>query len=65
MLIAIQNIKFVYQHILQSALDQDGNGCTIYIFVSNDVDSISSLKILTVSIFANFLVFEVNNVFWV
>lgn len=28
-------------------MEQDGNGCTIYIFISNDVDSIASLKILT------------------
>ena len=50
MLIPLQNIKHVYAHILQSALEQDGLGCTIYIMVSNDCDSISSLKILTVSL---------------
>jgi len=49
MLIPLANIKNVYQHILQSALECDGQGCTIYVFVSNDTDSLASLKILTVS----------------
>ena len=47
MLIPLHNIKHVYQHILQRALECDGLGCTIYIFVSNDTDSLASLKILT------------------
>jgi cell division control protein 45 len=47
MLIPINDIKHVYQHILQSALQCDGLGCTIQIFVSNDVDSIASLRIIT------------------
>ena len=49
MLIPIDNIKHVYQHIIQSALECDGLGCTIYIFTSNDTDSTTSLKILMVS----------------
>jgi len=47
MLIPIQNIKHVYAQITNSALECDGLGCTIYIFVSNEADSISSLKIFT------------------
>ena len=47
MLIQIQNIKHVYAQIINSALECDGLGCTIYIFVSNEADSIASLKILT------------------
>lgn len=49
MLIHLTNLKGVYQYILQNALEFDGKGCTIYIFVSNDTDSIASLKILAVS----------------
>jgi hypothetical protein len=45
-LIHLTNLKGVYQYILQNALEFDGKGCTIYIFVSNDTDSIASLKIL-------------------
>ena len=47
MLIPIDNIKQVYKHILEQALECDGLGCTIQIFVSNDVDSIASLRIIT------------------
>lgn len=47
MLIPVHNLKHLYQHILKTALEQDGQGCTIYIFVSNDTDSVVSLKILT------------------
>lgn len=49
MLIPLENIKHVYKKILQSALDCDGLGCSIYIFASNDTDSLSALKILMVS----------------
>jgi len=49
MLIPLHNIKVVYQHILQNALENDGLGCTIYIFVSNETDSLASFKILSVS----------------
>lgn len=49
MLIPLHSIKQVYQHILQAALECEGQGCSIYIFVSNDVDSLASLKILSVS----------------
>jgi len=49
MLIPLVNIKWVYGAIQEDALKCDGMGCTIYIFVSNDTDSLSSLKIFTVS----------------
>lgn len=47
MLIPLNNLKHVYQYILSNALEFDGKGCTIYIFVSNDADSLASLKILS------------------
>jgi hypothetical protein len=50
MLIPLHNIKHAYQQILKEALECEGLGCTIYIFVSNDVDSLTSFKILSVSI---------------
>ena len=46
MLIPLHNLRHIYQHILKSALELDGQGCSIFIFVSNDTDSLSSLKIL-------------------
>ena len=46
MLIPLHNLCHIYQHILKSALELDGQGCSIFIFVSNDTDSLSSLKIL-------------------
>jgi len=49
MLILIKDFKHVYNYILQNALESDGKGCTIYIFVSNDADSLASLRILSVS----------------
>ena len=49
MKIPLQNIRHIYDQILQAAHECDGLGCSIYIFVSNDTDSIASLKILTVS----------------
>lgn len=50
MKIPLQNIRHIYDQILMSAHECDGLGCSIYIFVSNDTDSIASLKILTVSL---------------
>lgn len=58
MLIPLHKIKFAYQQILKDALECDGLGCTIYILVSNDVDSLTSFKILSVSfLILFFLVF--------
>jgi len=45
----IDHIKKVYQQIIQRALQTEGEGCTTYIFVSNDTDALCALKILTVS----------------
>jgi hypothetical protein len=50
MLIPLSDIKHVYQYILERALECDGLGNSIYIFASNDTDSLSALKILMVSI---------------
>jgi hypothetical protein len=49
MLIPLLNINQIYKYITKEAMDLEGKGCTIFIFVSNDTDSLSSLKILTVS----------------
>lgn len=49
MKIPLQNIRHIYDQIIQSAHECDGLGCSIFIFVSNEPDSIASLKILTVS----------------
>ena len=50
MLISIDDFKQVYKHILSGVLEFDGKGCTIYILVSNDTDSLAALKIFQVSI---------------
>lgn len=51
MLIPIANIIQLYRYVVKEAMDLEGKGCTIQIFVSNDTDSLASLKILTVSLF--------------
>ena len=48
MLIPLLNIKKVYQNIINKALDCNGQGCPVYIFVTNDTDSLCALKMLTV-----------------
>ena len=47
MLYSVANFKILYNYILKKALECDGSGCTIFIFVNNDCDSLASLKILT------------------
>lgn len=47
MLYSVANFKVLYHYILKKALECDGLGCTIFIFVNNDCDSLASLKILT------------------
>ena len=47
MLYSVTNFKILYNYILKKALECDGLGCTIFIFVNNDTDSVASLKILT------------------
>jgi hypothetical protein len=49
MLIPIDHFKQVYRHILQQALQCEGQGVTTYLICSNDTDSLCALKILTVS----------------
>jgi len=47
MLYSVANFKILYNYILKKALESDGLGCTIFIFVNNDCDSLASLKILS------------------
>ena len=35
--------------MLNAALEKESRGCTMYIFVSNDTDSLCALRIFTVS----------------
>ncbi len=46
-----ERFKILYETILKSALQGDGQGCTLFILVSNDTDSVACLKIFTVSYF--------------
>ena len=45
-----ERFKILYEKILTSALLGDGQGCTLFILVSNDTDSVACLKIFTVSL---------------
>jgi hypothetical protein len=47
MIFSVANFKILYNYILKKALECDGLGCTILIFVNNDCDSLASLKIFT------------------
>lgn len=47
MLYSVANFKILYTYMLKKAMECDGLGCTIFIFVNNDCDSLASLKILT------------------
>jgi len=46
MLLPLQDFRKKYEHILRVA--SRSGGCSIYIFVTNDTDSICALKTLTV-----------------
>ena len=48
MLIPLEKLRSLYDQLLRNALDCEGKGTTIYIFVSNETDSLCSLKMLTV-----------------
>jgi hypothetical protein len=48
---------------LEEALQADGKGCSIYVLVSNDTDSLASLKILTKLMKEDEVMFSVNPVF--
>ena len=49
MLTPLDRIKVLYAKIINDAVDSEKNGCTTYIFVSNDTDSLCAMRILTVS----------------
>lgn len=50
MLISLDELKRLYNFIIQNAIECEGQGCTTYIITANDTDSLCSLKILTVRI---------------
>jgi hypothetical protein len=50
MLVPLNQLKLIYNQILSEALKTDGEGCSITIFVANDTDALSALKIVTVSL---------------
>jgi hypothetical protein len=47
MLIPLERIKQLYAKIINDALESEKSGCTTYILVSNDVDALCALRILT------------------
>ena len=47
MLIPLDNIKQVYQHLIEKAIESDSEGTSIYLLVSNDTDSLCAAKLLT------------------
>ena len=49
MLIPLNQIRQIYHTMLTMALDKESRGCTMYIFVTNDTDSLCALRIFTVS----------------
>lgn len=49
MLIPLSQIRQIYHAMLNAALENESRGCTMYIFVSNDADSLCALRIFTVS----------------
>ncbi len=50
MLIPLNQIRQIYHTMLNAALEKENRGCTMYIFVSNDPDSLCALRIFTVSL---------------
>ena len=46
MLIPLNNFKKVYENIINQALEAEKEGTTIYIFISNDSDSLCALKMI-------------------
>jgi hypothetical protein len=47
MLIPLERIKQLYAKIINDALESEKSGCKTYILVSNDVDALCALRILT------------------
>ena len=49
MLIPINQIRQIYHTMLNMALEKESRGCTMYIFVTNDTDSLCASRVFTVS----------------
>lgn len=49
MLIPLDKLRSLYDQIIKNALSCEGLGTSIYIFVTNETDSLCSLKMITVS----------------
>lgn len=50
MLIPLTQIRQIYHTMLNMALEKEQRGCTMYIFATNDTDSLCALRIFTVSV---------------
>ena len=63
MLIPLERIKQLYAKIINDALESEKSGCTTYILVSNDVDALCALRILTTILKSDEVQFVVTPVF--
>ena len=63
MLIPLERIKQHYANIINDALESEKSGCTTYILVSNDVDALCALRILTTILKSDEVQFVVIPVF--
>jgi|GWRWMinimDraft_5_1066013.scaffolds.fasta_scaffold285727_1 hypothetical protein len=63
MLIPLERIKQLYAKIINDALESEKSGCTTYILVSNDVDALCALRILTTILKSDEVQFVVIPVF--
>lgn len=50
MLIPLDRLRTLYDRIIKNALTTEGQGNSIYIFTTNETDSLCALKMLTVSL---------------
>jgi hypothetical protein len=50
MLLPPEKLRGLYEQIIKNALTCEGQGTSIYIFVTNEADSLCALKMLTVYI---------------
>jgi hypothetical protein len=57
MLIPPEKLSSLYEQIIKNALGCEGQGTSIYIFVSNESDSLCALKMLTVIKYPDFKFF--------
>ena len=49
MLIPLDKLRTLYDAIIKNALTSEGQGTSIYIFATNETDSLCALKMLTVT----------------